>query len=99
MFLFPSFVDFMNNLNKIKWVRHVHVFKSSKPPVALISDLAIVHDELPFKMFSDNIVDLWVIVKPHKWKSDFHVVCLYTCEQSFFWGFWGHFLNLKFENF
>jgi hypothetical protein len=33
--------------------------------VALISDLAIVHDELPF-MFSDNIVDLWVIVKPHK---------------------------------
>ncbi len=44
----------------------MHVFKSSKPPVALISDLAIVHDELPFKMFSDNIVDLWVIVKPHK---------------------------------
>jgi hypothetical protein len=34
-------------------------------------------------MFSDNIVDLWVIVKPHKWKSNFHVECLYTCEQSF----------------
>jgi len=56
--------------------------------VALISDIAIVHDELPC-MFSDNIVDLWVIVKPHKWKSNFHVVYLYICEQSFFFRFFG----------